>query len=667
MQQSHRPLSIYPDFVVLLQRYVYWLKDDQRRKVNVLGVDDNNNTGMKTQAMIGNLKTNWSSARFHVAILNENMHWRCILIDRKSHSFEYYDPKGTGLDLTNTVSPLSIQVSALYEATRAMDDQLITQSMHSIRRGFHSHQKEGTECGMYVIMFVHSRVAQQRSFEEFANTEIKDADCKQLKDLFFTRLGKEVRSTETQNIDYRVKYGAYDIRLAALDFVRYMQYVIDITEVPLQKQKITMNQTAFLKMAQSSGDYVALRVEGMKMQRDVLEVLPSQFKMYAGTNIWVNIIQEIVQDPFTKFLRNISEGKGKRSKSTVRRTVAMKYFHDSTSWSMDMAAPGPAVQELRAFMRELIDVYYVPLLAFDEDNVKRFHTGMVPESFIKECMIRQEFVSFGVHFLREVENYVIRSTNFGTRSDLTTKYSTLSILVKPVSAKNMNEIKVNINKCESSIQEAYAMIRSTFGMVQTQANNTSNSVDLPLLPIQPQNLQIQLVDSIIQLNKKDMEDRTFMTGGLQPWNFPIDVVEFNATLGTPLPDNYNLYSVNNADMRKLLTSEAFKVHYAMGIMMVQHYIASGVLQDVNSIYVIVVSLVQFYNATDHLSDNRSIVCTLLDQMYAAVTSPAVNIPGLQKVIEFSARFRQSCDTTQVQTDFFRRVNQEFTAIFGYAQ
>ena len=186
LRMSFKPILLHagmleaPDMIMVLLRYAYWLRDDKDRSLNVLGVTDDTSSGVvsvSTDSMVGNLQTNWSAYRFHLAILNENMHWRAVLIDRKSHTFEYYDPLGHNIDLSNTNSPLAIQITRLYESTRALDNAIVTRSMHSVRRGFHKHQTGGTECGMYVILFVHTRVALQKSFEEYSDTEVSSQTC----------------------------------------------------------------------------------------------------------------------------------------------------------------------------------------------------------------------------------------------------------------------------------------------------------------------------------------------------------------------------------------------------------------------------------------------------------------------------------------------------------
>jgi hypothetical protein len=677
---SFKPLLLHggmleaPDFVMLLLRYLYWLKDDKERKLNFLGVtDEYASTGASTNSMVQSLQQNWSAARFHVAVVNEDVHWRAVLIDRKHHSFEYYDPKGHKLDLTRTTSPLAAQVGSLYEAARALDSKIVTKSMHSVRRGFHKHQTDGTECGMYVIMFIHSRVAQRKSFEDFAETEISTHDCKELKEVFFTlpdHLHESAHKSAKRNKDYLIKFGDYDVRLAALDFVRYMTYVMNIVDTPQDHQQLEKTRNHFFQAALQPITYTQLRIDGMTAQKDILQLLPTQFKTYAGSDIWFSIIQEIVQDPLTKHLRKISTEHGKRSRNTVRKQVAIKMYHEITQWTRQLGAPEDQVQQLQAMERELIDDYYVRMLkGFDPDNEKRFRTGMLGAAYMQECMTRKETTGFGVHFLRELNNFVTNQFHYDTRTELNTKYAVASLVVKPVSAKNMAEIRTHVSQCDQTIQQAYELLKSTFTEHMMLTDQVRSPTLGPVaLPSQTPDLQSQLVQQIIQLNRQDLEHKTFLSGGLQPWNFPVNVPEFNASHSREvLPDNFNLYSVNDADMRKLLFSDVFKSFYSMGVLIAQHYIATGDLVDALSIQVMLISMVQFYNVTEPFTENRKIMCTLLNQLYNAVKSPAVQIRGLETVVDFVSRFHQACVTAgdiESTTPFFQRVNSQFKQIFG---
>lgn len=673
----HSGMLEAPDFMALLMRYFYWLKDDRHRAMNLLGVvDDSASTGVTTDGLIRSLQTNWSNFRFHLAVLNEANHWCAVLVDRASHTFEYYDPLGRALDIASPRTPLADQVGRLYLATRDLDPSILTKSMHTINRGFHKHQTGGTECGMYVILFFHTRIAKLKTFEEFANLEITSQDCRQLKEAFFTLPGTLIPKTLSRtNKDYRLKFGDYDVRLAALEYVRYMAHVLDILNPSEAKTTIEQDQKHMLGLAVSGTDYVTLRVEGMRMQKDILSALPVHFKDYAGADIWFTIIQEIISDPLTQHLRQISSGESTRSKNTVRKKIALMTMSDVTGWSTKIGAPRDLVQQLTLFMRQSIDSYYVPILRFEQDNHKRFEAGMQPTAYLRECMNRQETVGFGVHFLREVRNFVVNTLGFKVTSELTTKYAQKSTVVQPISAKNVEEIRVKINRCDQVIQQAYELLRTTFtdrmmitNQVRTGEDVGSGSM-LASLPAQTQAYQPQVVDSIVQQIRKSMEDRTFLTNGVEPWNFPLNVPHYNANnAGSILPESFHLYSLNDADMKRLLDQDVFRIYYAMEVMIAAHFLSLGqfgadpvTLQRNASI--VVFSVIQLLNVTEPFTENRKIMCTSLHRVLNALK--AVNRPELSDLLHMAGRYHQTCVTAQdieETLDFFKRVNATYQAI-----
>jgi len=661
----HSGMMEAPDIISLLMRYIYWLKDDKERSLNVIGVtDESAPSSLSLENMLNNLRNKWSTARFHVAMLNESTHWRAVLIDRKSHTFEYYDPLGHAIEIAEPKTPLAEQIRKLYELSRELDPELVTKSMHTTNRGFHKHQTEGTECGMYVVLFLHSRVAHLKTFEQFSEIEIKSQTCKDLKEMFFT-VPDHMKSVEKQNKDYRLKYGDYDVRLAVIEYARYMEYVVNILSQYEQKTLIKNDQIKLLKMASEPGDYIAIRVEGMNVQKDLLSVLPTHFKDYAGADIWVAILQEIIQDPLTVHLRKISSGNSVRSKNSVRKKIALNLFNDLVGWSVQLGAPQESVNQLNLMMRQSIDNYYVTILKFDSDNKSRFEAGMQPMAFIRECMTRQDSVSFGSHFLREINNFVTSSLKINVASELNTKYLHKSIIVKPVSVNNINEIRDKINMCDQVIQQAYALLKSTFAERMSTVDSPLPPAVTPttslVLPMQTKSLQPVLVDQIVQLNRADMENQTFLSAGIAPWNFPLNVPHFTSTQTVVLPEKFNLYSVNEADMKRLLSDETFKLYYAMAVMVAAHYINISQFGDLRlNIPILTTSLIQFFNMTEPFTENRKLFCTFINQVYGVIKS---KVPD-ELVVNLS-RYLQLCSSSNdidSTLPFFQKVQSYYKAI-----
>ena len=685
LRMSFKPLLTHTgmlestDFVSLLVRYIYWLKNDKDRALNVIGVvDDSSASGTPTDAMVGNLQKNWTATRFHLAVMNESSHWRAVLIDRTSHTFEYYDPKGSTLDIAEPKTPLADQVGRLYEAARTLDPGILTKSMHIVNRGFNKHQSAsgGAECGMYVVLFIHTRVAQVRTFEEFSSMEIAQDDCRALKNAFFTMPEHQQAKDVKTNKDYRLKFGDYDIRLAALDFSVYMAYLISILTRADQKQRIADDQAALLNMVRAPGDYVAIRVEGVRFQKDVLSVLPPEFMSYAGSDIWFSIIQEIVQDPLTKHLRKISSGEAVRSKNTVRKKIAMKIFNDIVGWSWQLGAPPGDVEKVNALMRQSIDQYYVNILSFDPDNKKRFETGMQPIAFVRECMARQDTVSFGVHFLRKVYSFVVSALRINVNTELNTKYPLQSVVTRPVTGSNIDEIRTKITACDRAIQQAYNLLRTTFTermMITDQVRSpTLGSVSVAV-PMQVEGVQPELVEQIAQMNKKDFESGAlFSTGGLEPYNFPLNVAAFQAQYAVTLPEKFFLRQVNQPDMRRLLSNDTFMLYFGFIVTIVTHYAKARVMPSLTHSWenaaIMFESMIQMLTETETFSEKRKIICTLMTRLlrtYLEAPDTSSYSEQLRVVLERAKRYSDNCvanGDVDVELPYFKRIRDEFAEI-----
>ncbi len=637
LQMSFKPKLLHagmmeaPDLLFVLQRYAFWLQNDDKRNLNILGITDDGSTtgfGLSAEAMVKNLKQNWSKARFHVAVLNEKVHWRAVLIDRLLHTFEYYDPLGHPIDLQNRNSPLVDHVNTLYETTRAFDPEVVTRSMHSVRRGFHKHQTGGAECGMYVILFIHTRVAMQKSFEEFEGTEIKNETCQDLKALFFSLPA----STEGRkhNSDFLSKFMAYDVRLAGFNFSRYIEYVRSILTDPGVINSLLSKENAFLQLIKSPGDHATLRVEGMKLQKDILAALPPQFKAFSGVDIWHGMIQEIVQDPLTKYLRQVSNEKsksGSRTHNTLRKKIALKYYNDLTNWSLTLGSPPEKVEQLNQYSRACIDHYYIQVLLFDADNHKKFEFGMAPTSFLRECMNRQDSVAFGVHYLRELAQFVTDALAIPIQSELMTRFAKKSQIVKPVTTVNMHEIGQIMTRCDDAVARGYALLQSSF-----REQLTTTTPNTPLTPFAP-SMPPAGYDNLSQIVLQNIND---MKEGLaqldlnhpNPWNFPVDAVEFNTSQATVLPQNWNNYSVTHAEKQALLARDDFLVHYYMVALTFLSQLQTQHIHNSEAVKIVLVSLCQFYIASGPSSGQRSILCHLLTNLQSAIQGRFTHLDSL---------------------------------------
>jgi hypothetical protein len=426
------------------------------------------------------------------------------------------------------------------------------------------------------------------------------------------------------------------------------------------------NWKRLFEMSLSNTDYVTIRVTGIQIQKDVLNVLPIQYKDYAGTDIWFSLIQEVIQDPLTKYLRHISAGNAKRSKNTVRKKIAVAILTDITNWSTKLGVPQDNVQALTLFIRQVLDNTYIPVLRFDKDNHARFDPGMQVTAYIRECMSRQETVSFGVHFLRELRNFVVNNMGINVVSELSTKYALKSVIVQPIFAKDIDVIRDKINQCNQVIARAYEILKSTFVDRIVQPPPTTALMN------QTGAYQPQVVDSIVQQLRKSLEDGSFLRNGIEPWYFPLNVSEYNATYeGETLPSMFNLYSINQADMRKLFENNTFKVYYAVGLMWVTHLIdmsqfGTNAPDKIRNISIALYSVIQLLGVTESFTDNRKIMCRLLTHLNAAMQNSG--LPGIENLRHTAARYEQACKSSNDISDtaaFFQQVTAKYLELTKY--
>lgn len=699
----HKGMLEAPDLITLLLRYMFWFQDDRERKLNVLGVandDRENPMQATTNNMVQNLETNWTNARFHLAVVNESQHWRAVLIDRKQKTFEYYDPLGEDIDLQNETSPLSRQVNRLLQVSKSLESKLITKSMKSVRRGFHKHQRQGLECGMYVILFVHTRVAELKTFDYFADQDITHANCVKLRKVFFHHSdnqknnGKNPKNhthTRTVTIQNPItgqttttttiatqkpmsKYENYDIRVAALEFIRYMDMLKSVMKgnAALQSQ-LQNDQQAMFTVATKDEEPVFVRRKGIEVNERLERALPQQIQQ----QVWYIIMKEIGTDPYTIFLRNIRKKKSRggklRRNKKLRQTHAMNTFQSLTTRpSFSMAAKN----RLNEFVTKLLNLYYVPIINFQHNYSSKFFPDMFAITFVKESVAHQSTVSFAVHFLREIHNFVTKELQIQVDTELDAPdFQVKSELVKPTTAYNIHDVRQVITKCDATMKKAYELIQNTYrkhltNQKNTVSNNNNNNNATVMSRLtsnnsNSNNMDEKLVSMIVELNYKDIVDQQFLENGLQPWNFPLSNQNF--TDNVPLPSHFVKYTINERQRRMLLENKKFLLYFAMEVMIAAHFIRTDVLTDVHSIQIMFTSLVQFYRSTKHQPFHRNIMCTLLNELYQSVQSKAslINHDRLQNMLLYISQFRRECQVTNAinnTTPFFQQVNQLYSQI-----
>lgn len=624
------------DMTAVMLRFVYWLADSRKTKVNLLGIEDlyehtDSNAilgGSNVDNMLGNLQDNWANARFHVALLNSGQSWRAVLIDRQHHTFEYYDPKGRMLDLTRP-NTLSQTVRALLTRAEAIDPKLVTKTAEKVKRGFQTRK----ECGMYVLLFLKSRIVDGQSFSKFTQLQNRDLQCQDLKPMFFDVATRKPKKSTKLNM----KYGAYDVRLATLEFGRYLQYLMEIA--PSQRAQLERVQRELLTKAAQPGRYQEVNALAQQVQALAFSLMPREFVVFAGSNVWLHALENVVTDPLTVHLRGLT--KNRRAQSTERQALSNKVYLSLVGWTRLVGADPVQADRVNTYMQKAINQYYLPLLHFNADNRRTFEVGMEPVAFVRLCMATKPRVSFGVHFLRDVAKYLRYDMHMQVESVFDQpQFRIQSQVLKPSATSNFHQIQTYVNKCENAINRAKQLLQQAFVRYSTVERQP---VPLPLPAVKhvSSDLSGDQLNNIIFQNEQDLRTRRFLGGGkVEPWNFPINVGAFRGIFPNErLPANFSLYSVSESNMRQLLTLKSFKLHYAIDVLLVQHYVKQGLLTNPQTLRIVIMSLIQFYNQTK--GDDRKLWCTLIQLIYEAVNGS--RLQGLEDLVAYLYRYHKTCE------------------------
>ena len=178
-----------------------------------------------------------------------------------------------------------------------------------------------------------------------------------------------------------------------------------------------------------------------------------------------------------------------------------------------------------------------------------------------------------------------------------------------------------------------------------------------------------MVQQIIARNKLDMQQNSLDVNHPSPWNFPLDVVEFNTTQGRVLPENFNIYSVTPIQRQELLNSNDFLVHYVMAILTFTAHLQDGHIDNTEAMHIVFISLVQFYSSTLPNSEQRKIICHLIVQLHQ--TAIRARTRGIENLLNYTQTFVNACalagaanqsflhSVVQQQIAYANRANQRF--------
>jgi hypothetical protein len=421
---THQGVLESSDFLALMDRYVFWFENTPK-SVNVLMIGD---YYASPKRMLDLLVKTWKKNRFHVTLFYD-MRWKCVLIDRVSKTFEYYDHLVDGGDQKST----RLLVRKLYSTARKLEPHIKKKHIFIARRGFDVPNTDERRCGLFVNTFLHSRIVKNYTFERAVNTKTEHATSVVSCDVFFRVIRRVSKSCPEPNL----KFKSLELRLGILEFTRFLEYLIDLD--PFRKTKLQGFQKELLDVAEKP---VSNRIIWKKS-------VNVQDRLVHGDDVWVRIVQDIVSDPYTLFLRKVSKGSG-------RKKLGLHTFQEIVTGLKDR--PPCLSREMNVHIRRLIDDVYLPVLHFSLTLKIAFFKGMLPREFVSVALCHQKTVSFGVHFLREMDNWVQKNAGGGKNTTLQ-KYSFVTSVTRPFTTSNMSEITSTMTKCEEVIQEINDLLK----------------------------------------------------------------------------------------------------------------------------------------------------------------------------------------------------------------
>ncbi len=653
------------DMIKVLARMGYWLKDDRMRSLSVVGVTDEVKNTMNTDTLLGNLTSQWSGSRYHVALLSESRVWRSVLIDRRKKSFEYYDPTGWIPNMQNPQTVLARQVTALYKEARKLDKKIVIRGRKARKK-----RTSRKDCGFYVLYYLHQRVVEGQTLASFQKARLKTCDA--VRAMFFQMPQTGAAPTGDRKMVYRVRFGKFDVRLATLELVKYVDYVSTVIDEPSDRPKLANLKSRLFQLATSDVDYVQLLVAGAEVQKLVFGMLPAEFREYAGADTWFAMVREVGQDPLVRWLRAPGDANSRSSK-VQRRVSALHIYKSLTGWTQMPQVQDSWAASLATFMRSILDRYYLPLL--EGPSPKQFPAAMEPVAFLEETMRRQETVAFGTHFLRAIRRFLLADLKLNpsqVRSELDDdRFARRTNVVKPLTGRNFQQIKSSITKCDLAIREAHMILQQSFQAQMVRPAPAGMAVPRIQVPSQQpvsrpsaSRMSASRLEQMTLLNQSDLENRTFLVSGrAQPWNFPVDVRQLatHADLGN-LPETFQLYSVDPDQMRKLINDFQFRLYFTVGVWLAFYRIHQGTLTNRTTLTLLLMSLIQFYNVSSDGSEIKRLLCLLLSRFYTVLHQPQVRLANIQQMRDFLSRFHQICSPEHQLSEsapFFARVMQTY--------
>lgn len=415
------------DIAAVLKRYTHFLTDGLGRQLNVMGIADSDTNWMAS--MITELRTQWDSARFHVAFLWLVDRWRVLLIDQSSHTIEYFDP---GFAAPEAYSPFQGLIDAARQISGiALVSKRPAAGTVAIRR----------DCSILTLYFLHLRLVDQLPYES-AVQQCRTAECSRLTSMFFAPRTQYANHTYGPNPNRN--YADQDTRLAAIMYVGYLDSLQEMFQhdpnavAELQK---TVNEVINVvrdpQWTASQLNTIMHQIESELKRR-----LPPQ---YSATEYWPKYQSIVMNDPYIRHLRNM----GLRYRQRQEEVNAVHSALERWVWVTEDAMAMTRQAELEQLVRFWIDQRYIHALHDDD----KFSPGMDSVSFLEQTMRSSKYIGFGVDLLRRIALWGTARNHPPTGAALMLMQGG-DMVVKPVTQNNFPDYRQLITESDVTIKAA---------------------------------------------------------------------------------------------------------------------------------------------------------------------------------------------------------------------
>lgn len=451
---------------------------------------------------------NWDHFAFHVQIFDDHS---CLLIDKKSKTFEYYNPKGKEPEMK-----IKILLNEIKQNIESIfPDFQKEYRMIRMNKPFYNNNTDSNNMMIYVILFLYSRVILNETFESITENKIPKEKCENLKTYFFEVQEKKLEKEKELKINKKV------MSTIIINRIRFMQFLFIIQNISDYPQLEKDLNHKFIFRCQVDDIHF--------WEKEVDDYMNQKLKEY---NLMISIKDLIdiplFQDPIQKKLINI-----KKDVKARKFFILKKFKEISTDWMAIEQDPN-SIQLFEQYISTLLYNYYIPIiyscsswyyynLSID-DKINKL--DMTVEKFLENCTYRPELFYLAGHFIRNIRHFVVNELKKNVFDDKEDKINYQHFFSRHISHNNCLYV---IEKAKSLIAE-FKLLKMSNNVNITPPSSSSSIPQQQQPPPEPIRIiiitpEIKNKTTITNLIWNDLKQKTFLptrNSLPQPWNFPIN-------------------------------------------------------------------------------------------------------------------------------------------------